>query len=522
MTRYSILVVALLAALPLSSPAGAAVRGQIIPETTAAQHGLTRPWFTQIRMHRGTSRLQHVVLHKGTLFLQTDRATLHAVDAENGKTLWSEQIGHRGHPSMKPGVNDDLVGVINGSYLYIVNRFNGKIVWKAQTDGAPGAGAALSDLRAYVPMVDGLVASYRLETLQDPMRELMKYQQEELTEEEEEELEAERRDTIQLRQEYIPPLLCRSWGRVFINPVVTIQNEGEEFAAWPTDRGIIFVGRINRREEEFFPIRYRLETGAAIVAPPTYRTPDPNDPTDHGTLYAASRDGFVHAIRANDGEPLWRFSAGEPLVEPPIYVTGRIFATVQLGGLHCLDAGTGSELWWAPNIMQFVAMSKSRAYAVDDLERLVVLNLETGARLDAIPIAGLDLRLANTENDRIYLGTQSGLVQCLHEVELAEPMEHRPPPAPVDAEAAGGEEAAVEAPAGGAGPPGGARGDEENPFGAGAPGAGGDEENPFGAGAPGAGGDEENPFGAGAPGAGGDEENPFGAGAPGAGGNPLE
>jgi hypothetical protein len=89
--------------------------------------------------------------------------------------------------------------------------------------------------------------------------------------------------------------------------------------------------------------------------------------------------------------------------------------------------------------MQFVAMSKRRVYVVDDLERLVVLNLETGARLDALSILGHGLRLINSETDRIYLASETGLVQCLHEVELTAPIQHQGPPAPADTEAAAGE-----------------------------------------------------------------------------------
>jgi outer membrane protein assembly factor BamB len=439
MTRIIVFVTAI-AATYTTGCVEAAVRAKIISEPTAARHGLTRPWFGQLQIHRGMTELQHMVLHNGTLFLQTDNATLHAIDAETGQSLWSAQVGRRGHPSMAPGVNDDLVGVVNGSFLYVVNRFNGKILWKAQTDGAPGAGAALSDVRAYVPMVDGLVASYRLETLKDPMAELMKIQADQLTEEEKAEMEVERRETIRLQQEYIPPLLCRSWGRIFVSPVVTIQSEGEELVAWPTDRGLIFVGRIDRPEERAFSIRYRLKTSGEIVAPPTYRPPDPADPADHGTLFAASQDGFIHALMAHNGDPLWRFSAGEPLVQPPVYVNGHLFAAVQLGGLHCLDAKTGDQKWWSPNILQFVAMSKDRVYAVDDLKRLVALSLETGSRLDTMSILGHEFQLINTETDRIYLADRSGLVQCLHEVGFAEPLVHKALRAPAE----GGDEAQTE------------------------------------------------------------------------------
>jgi len=409
--------------------AHAALRARLITESTAAQHGLTRAWFTQVHLDRAVGQLRHMVLHRGTLFLQTDRAVLHAVDAETGRTLWSTQVGRRGHPSMSPGVNDDLVAVINGSYLFILNRFNGKILWKIDTRGAPGAGAALSEKRAYVPMVDGMVASYRLETLKNPLQELMKLREEELTAEEKEQLEAERRETIQLSREYIPPLLCRAWGRIFLSPVVTVQTEGEEMVAWATDEGDIFVGRIDRSEEDRFTIRYRLETSAEIVGRPTYRPPDPSDPTDRGTLYAASRDGFIYAVRAHDGELLWRYAAGQPLVQSPVYVAGHVFGATQLGGMHCLDARTGVQRWWAPYVMQFVAMSKKSVYVVDHLDRLIVLDLQTGTRLHTIPIPGYDFRLINAQTDRIYLADRHGLVVCLHEIELREPLQHVPQPA---------------------------------------------------------------------------------------------
>ena len=425
MTRYCFFVLALFGTLSAADRSPAARRGEIVPETTANRHGLTRAWYTQVQMDRARARVAHIVLHEGTLFVQTDQAVLHAIDAETGQTLWAGEVGRRGHPSMAPSANSNLVAVVNGSFLYVVNRFNGKLLWKAQVDGAPGAGPALSEQRAYVPMVDGLVLSYQLQPLKDPLKELGKIRQEELTLEEREVLESERREAIRLRQEYVPPLACQSVGRSLVQPIITRQTEGDEFVAWPTDRGFLFVGHVNRLEQDRFTVRYRLQTEAGIAAQPSYLPPDPRLVGDSGVIFGASRDGFVHAITESDGESLWRFSTGEPILEPVAVIGQHVFVATQPGGMYCLTAKTGSEVWWTPQVSQFIAASQERVYVADKLGRVLILDAKTGARLDSFPAVSLPIRLINTQTDRIYLATDTGLLQCFHEIELSEPLDHR-------------------------------------------------------------------------------------------------
>ena len=86
------------------------------------------------------------------LYAQTDKAVVQAIDAETGKTLWSKQVGQPQYPTMSPGVNRDFVAIINGSRLYVLNRFNGDLLWETELAGAPGAGPALSTKRIYVPI----------------------------------------------------------------------------------------------------------------------------------------------------------------------------------------------------------------------------------------------------------------------------------------------------------------------------------------------------------------------------------
>ena len=126
----------------------------------------------------------------------------------------------------------------------------------------------------------------------------------------------------------------------------------------------------------------------------------------------------------NRGEVVWKFPTAEPIIEPPAVLDDHVFVATQLGGMFCCDAKTGKQLWWAPEIIQFVAASKQRVYAADRIGRTQVLDLKTGARLDDLATELLPVKLLNSQTDRLYLATDTGLVQCLHEIEQARPILH--------------------------------------------------------------------------------------------------
>ena len=431
MTRYFLWLMVFVALL---RPALAS--DELISETSAATHGLTSAWFNQVQLDSARGQVAYVTLHDAvqrdasgvthnpTLFIQTNQAILHAIDAINGRTLWITQVGNPNYPSLAPGANKFFVAATNGSSLYVLNRFNGKLLFSTKLPGAPGAGPALSEQRVYVPMLSGLICSYRLQPVKDPLSELGKTDDRKKTPEEKRAAEAERHESLRLKQDLVTPVNCQSQGRTMVQPLITTQNAKEEQVSWPTDRGTLYVGSVNRDDQDRINVRFRLETAAGISAQPTYVPPDPRILPESGVIITGSRDAFVHAIKEKDGSALWRFSAADPIVEAPVVIDLRLFAPTQFGGMFCLDAKTGNQLWWTPQIMRFVAASKERVYAVDKLGTLAVLNIQSGARMDNFPAPRSLVPLANTDNDRLYLVSQSGLVQCLHETDLTEPIYH--------------------------------------------------------------------------------------------------
>lgn len=450
MMRPLSLLCLLLASLSLLPPASAA---ELIPEPVAAKHGLTRAWFAQAPMDPSRGRLRHVVLADGTLFVQTQAAVVQALDPETGSTLWTVQVGTAGYPTLPVDARGDFVVVINGTTLYLLNRYDGKLLWQKRLEGAPGAAPALSDQHVFVPMVSGIIYAYRLRPM--PKVELKLEEEEaqratparpkpaaagatpkEASKEAPKEValsaedEQKRRHGLRLSQEPLVGITCPSTGQAFTRPLVTLQNTGQENISWTTSRGYLFTGKII---EDHFTSVYRLSTGGPMSTEPTYLPPDGDDPTQSGILFGASEDGFVYAVKETTGDLIWRFSAADPISQRAVVIGKRIYAPTETAGMYCLNAENSEQIWWQAGLRRFLVASKERLYTMDQMGRVAILHAQTGARLDAFDLPSQAMCLTNDTTDRLYVYSPSGLVQCLREVDQVKPLEHRPPrrPAPV-------------------------------------------------------------------------------------------
>jgi hypothetical protein len=64
---------------------------------------------------------------------------------------------------------------------------------------------------------------------------------------------------------------------------------------------------------------------------------------------------------------------------------------------------------------------------MDEFGTLIVLDAATGAVLGRTPTEGTINALVNDQTDRLYLVSNGGMVQCLHEIGAKEPLYHNPP-----------------------------------------------------------------------------------------------
>ena len=516
-------VAALIVSLSFNSVARAQVSsGGLISQTVAARLGLERAWFAQVEMDRARARVEHMTLHvnsaqlfsvfevvsdegklvyterdvdrfgetlgiakarelattkhrellaKGvkatlnalevpevTLYLQTTTGMLHAIDAETGRTRWAVSVGRNDHPNMKPGASNNYVVAINGSYIYLLDAADGKMLWRWKSVYGPGAGAAISEDMVFVPTITGEIESYELDNYERPAS------------------------------------VYKSSGRALVEPMAT-----ERSVCWSTDYGFLYVGHGSKAG-----IRFRLEAQDSIACHATWQAPN--------RLFVSSVDGYTYALHEFNGDILWRYSTGHPIRRSPVVVGEVVYTVTDGAGMFCLDSETGNEVWWTPKVDQFLAGSENRVYCVDEVGRLVIVDAKSGGRVATLATDRLDFKLTNLHTDRIYVGTKTGTIQCLHESGVDWPLVHA-----TRAEEArkarpeivqeGDEPEEGEQPEEPANPFGGAGGGNDNPF-------GGADDNPFGgggndAGGNDAGGADDNPFGdSGDEGV--DEDNPFG------------
>ena len=414
----------------------------LVSETQAKRNGLERVWFSQIQLDPGRSRVVGLMLHvssthamttyeinhKGgrvrfasnqfdylgreigdagakelaerkvlllkaaglepklerrvrpeiTLYGSSDRGMIHAIDGETGRTKWKAVIGNPHHPTLTPSANDRYVAAVNGSNLFLLDRTTGRQLWRRKVVSAPGAGPALSEEMAFVPMVNGKMESFVLSNFKRPTG------------------------------------VYQAIGRALVRPILTPRS-----VAWPTDRGHLYVAPSDKKG-----IRYRIEARNTISAEASFQAPF--------TLFTASVDGYVYSIHEVSGRLNWSYSIGEPFSNSPVPLGKNLIVVTDNNRMYAMAAESGEPVWMTEQIKGYISASQDRIYAINELGRLTILNRQSGAIIATLPTEELDLLFLNKQTDRIYIGTKRGLVQCLREPRNEFPLLHQDEAAKAD------------------------------------------------------------------------------------------
>ncbi len=268
--------------------------------------GLTRTWFNQVQIDPMRHEVLYAIQEGGTLFLVSDDAKLHAIDAVTGKSLWMRTFGEKGMSYAEPAANSRLVAVHNGMELYIFNRKNGKQLFQARLPGAAATACELSENYVFVPMMDGKIIAFPLEDHQPVFDDDAAPAKPAATAEDDEVKPAEPiaaakgedpvlakivksfettkqsvmaepevpkpEPPIVLRGPLGIPMVCQSFGNVLAKPLISTQLISyapngrplthQEILTWVTDHGSLFAGGINAFSQEKFELRYMIDSTA--------------------------------------------------------------------------------------------------------------------------------------------------------------------------------------------------------------------------------------------------------------------
>jgi hypothetical protein len=156
-------------------------------------------------------------------------------------------------------------------------------------------------------------------------------------------------------------------------------------------------------------------------------------------LLVPSADHNLYAIDLFTAESLWSFASGAPIEQEPVVADEDICVINTAGNLSVLRPADGVARWTTSTYGgRLVAVSGTKIYLRShDLDLFVVERQsgrivfdpgETHLRLH-LNLREYDQAVVNRANDRIYLGSNSGMIVCLREAALPQPRLLRDPKA---------------------------------------------------------------------------------------------
>ena len=415
----------------------------LVSQSLVERHGLTRSWFAQLPLAGMRAKVVAVVPDDDLLLVTTTTANVLALDAETGRLVWSAQVGDPNQPTLAPAGNGSpafrnahwksltkakagvaepaadagaapksaaatppaeggspandswgyptpgtaapmasnlVVAVINGTTLYLLDRADGrphidgksKQVWKTELRNLPKNAALVTEDLVYVPTANGHIETYAINDLGAGVT-------------------------------YVT-----SSGRNEYPPVVSGQR-----VAWISDQGVVHI----TLPDAITP-KYEIDLGGPSAAQLGVRSP---------YVFAGNTDGDLFCIRESEGAVLWKFPTGSPIRQAPVAERDIVYVMPHDAGIYCVSAADGHEEWVNSSPRKFLAASPTKVYTLDRWNRMLVLDGKSGGTLDTIPLP-TDVRpLMNPQTDRILLSSDSGMLQCLHETLLTEPVYYPTP-----------------------------------------------------------------------------------------------
>ena len=374
--RFLLRILTLIAgAISASSLCAQSLEIPLVPQTIAEQVGLRRAWFAQVPLDQARSKITHVTLQAGALLVVTDESMLHVIDPETGLRQWSFAAGEPKMVALSAGANANYVAVANTVRLFVLDRAGGNLLFSPQLTGTPARGPVFTEHHVILPLMKGVLEAYPLN------QDFGKL----------------------LAPQYLP-----SSGRIFGEPAVS-----DEGLVWTGDLNLLNGHQFTAGGPQFtLAVPGGISTGPAMFAP---------------RVYVGTEAGYLLAYAVVGGDELWRFAAGSPIRHRPIALGPVVYVLPEDGGMFALNAETGEPRWFADDPVQFVAASPTRVYAMDSFHRLTILDAKTGARIEVLPLPRLLKPLVNEHSDRIFLYTEDGLFQSMHEPQLVAPQLYVPP-----------------------------------------------------------------------------------------------
>jgi outer membrane protein assembly factor BamB len=353
--------------------------------------GLERAWWNQANIVPRVSSLTHVSVDEKRCYTLSSIGDISSFDSETGKKFWVNQVGLPNQPNTPVVSNSKYAMFTSGSFLYALDYKTGDRVFEVRLPRIPSSSILLDNKHVYMTGFDGNVYALSLETIENLYKNNL--------------LPKWSNNAIAWRY---------NTSKRVPSSAISIGNT-VNFVS--TNKSLYSVSAADRK------LNFQMETDARFSAPLGQF---------QEFLYAATEDLKFYCVDTEKRTIKWEFTTVALINHKPIVVGQNLYLFPNSGGVLCLHAETGSELWWQPEGKKFLAASKTKVYIADSNSRLIALSRETGEILGSAYLESYNVLYANALTDRIFLAANNGLVVSVREIGTEFPTYHlRPEKQPI-------------------------------------------------------------------------------------------
>ena len=313
--------------------------------------GLEVRWTGQAVLDVRRDVVRHVSNDESNIYLQSSGGMLTVLHAENGRKLWSAQIGRNDEPSMAAVTNDDTVLTIIGPVAHAFNKFDGTPLFEYRLAAQPMSPPAMNDGAFFVPVAGGALYAYSLSVLEYHTRY------------------GKLPDTV--ATPHMWRFIC---GEVIVHRPVL----GERAVAFATEARNLFSVETKGSppgKTRFQMVLNRPATADLAIA----------DNKGGSSVLMLTGDNRVFSVDLMTGKTEWTYPMGRSMVEAPIVIGSEVFVVTKDGSLTMLDRDELSPSWGRPVEVprylapMYIGAGMEDTAADSDVAGVVVKNIVPGS-----------------------------------------------------------------------------------------------------------------------------------------------
>lgn len=337
------------------------VQAQSLSPSELEKLGLEMRWIGQAVMDVRRDSVTSVVNDESNVYVQASSGMLTVFQAEDGRKLWSVQVGRADESSFPAISNSNVVVIVAGPTIYAYNKFSGTPMFEFRLPAIPTAGPAVDEQFCYIPTDGGTMNCYSLAVLEY----LFRYDQ-------------------------LPPAVNRAvmWRFVTAELIRYPAVIGDKAISFATDAGSFYSVEntgTNRGRTRAQIIMNRPVT-AKLTAVET---------RDGTSVLALTGDNRIFSLDMMTGNTNWTYPLGSSLTRSPIVVGPDVFLATEDGAMLKMDRDTSSITWGRPSEVSLYASP-------------MLIGAGMVPAPDDSPVSGLQVTEVYADSPALAAGLQAG------------------------------------------------------------------------------------------------------------------